>query len=48
MPVSMLTDRCVFLSNRQRDSNQDWHSSGTMYQLAKKKKKKKIVQVRKI
>ncbi|XP_060607723.1 cyclin-dependent kinase-like 5 isoform X2 [Ruditapes philippinarum] len=27
-----------------RDNN-DWHTSGTMYQLAKKKKKKKIVQI---
>jgi hypothetical protein len=28
-----------------RRDNNDWHTSGTMYQLAKKKKKKKIVQV---
>lgn len=28
-----------------REQNNDWHASGTMYQLAKKKKKKKIVQI---
>lgn len=28
-----------------RDQGNDWHTSGTMYQLAKKKKKKKIVQI---
>ncbi|XP_052794882.1 cyclin-dependent kinase-like 5 isoform X3 [Mya arenaria] len=29
----------------QQERNSDWHASGTMYQLAKKKKKKKIVQI---
>lgn len=32
-------------SSWRGDNNNDWHSSGTMYQLAKKKKKKKIVQI---
>ncbi|XP_052794894.1 cyclin-dependent kinase-like 5 isoform X15 [Mya arenaria] len=30
---------------KQQERNSDWHASGTMYQLAKKKKKKKIVQI---
>lgn len=30
---------------RRENTGSDWHSSGTMYQLAKKKKKKKIVQI---
>ncbi|WAQ99522.1 CDKL5-like protein [Mya arenaria] len=32
-------------NSKQQERNSDWHASGTMYQLAKKKKKKKIVQI---